>query len=218
MRGFSSSRISALPNRQANGQGVLLDESVATAGPLDLHALFGNRRPVEMEIGTGKGTFILARARQRPELNLLGLEWARAYCLYAADRARRAGLANVRMLRAEAGAFVRNCLPDSCLLRLHIYFPDPWPKHRHLNRRLVQPEFLRQATRVLMAGGQLVIVTDHLDYFRHIQRVLHEAPHLARIPMPRLAQDRDELVGTNFERKYIAQGRPFYCVARMKYT
>ena len=93
-----------------DGSGVLLDESVAR-GRADPREFFDNGRPIELEIGTGKGTFLLARARQRPDLNFLGIEWARAYCLYSADRFRRAGLPNVRMLRADAGAFVRNCLP-----------------------------------------------------------------------------------------------------------
>ena len=67
--------------------GILLDESVAEH-PADFAAIFGNARPVEVEIGTGKGTFLLARAAGRSELNFLGIEWARAYCHYAADRAR----------------------------------------------------------------------------------------------------------------------------------
>ena len=71
--------------------GVLLDES-ALAGPMDFRAVFGSGRPVEIEIGTGKGTFLLARAAARPELNFLGIERAGAYCRYSADRFRRAGL------------------------------------------------------------------------------------------------------------------------------
>jgi tRNA (guanine-N7-)-methyltransferase len=209
--------MTALKHRPIQPGSVLLDESLAQAGRLDLRELFGNDRPVEMEIGAGKGTFLLARAQARPELNFLGLEWARAYCQYAADRFARAGLSNVRMLRADASAFVRDGLPNDSLLRLHIYFPDPWPKRRHLLRRLVQPAFVVQATRVLGVGGQLIVITDHLDYFGHIQRVLLDAPCLARIPMPRMADHDGELAGTNFERKYIAQGRAFYAMARLKY-
>ncbi len=185
--------------------------------PLDLPAIFGNRRPVELEIGSGKGTFLLARAAARPELNILGVELARAYCAYAADRVRRAGLANVRMLCADAGALVARRLAERSLWRMHIYFPDPWPKRRHHRRRLIQPPFLADARRCLAIGGQLVIVTDHLDYYRHIRAVLAAAEGLAVVPLPPMSDADGELVGTNFERKYIAQGRPFYAEARMRY-
>jgi tRNA (guanine-N7-)-methyltransferase len=203
--------------RQWDTSGVLLEESVAE-GAMDLRAVFGNDRPVEMEIGSGKGTFLLARGAARPEVNFLGLEWARAYCHYTADRLRRAGLANVRMLRADAGPFVKTCLPDACLLRLHIYFPDPWPKRRHHRRRLIQPPFITEACRVLQPGGQLIVVTDHQGYFHQIRRVLRDVPGLAPTPMPRMVDAEGEIVGTNFERKYIAQGRPFYSLARMRYV
>ena len=215
---------SGSPKHLAHGQsgkwdpaGVLLDESVAN-GPLDPRELFDNDRPVEMEIGTGKGTFLLARAAARPDLNFLGLEWARAYCHYAADRFRRAGLENVRMLRADAADFVKDCLPDECIWRLHVYFPDPWPKRKHHRRRLIQRRFLDQVRRILRPGGQLLVVTDHMGYFQQVRRVLTGAPGFVRTPMPKMAGEDGELVGTNFERKYIAQGRPFYAMALMKYV
>ncbi len=197
--------------------GVLLDESLATA-PMDLPGLFGNNRPVEVEIGTGKGTFLLARAAARPEVNFIGIEWANAYCTYTADRIRRAGLSNVRMLRADAGQRIETCIADQALQRLHVYFPDPWPKRKHQRRRLIQPGFLKQARRILRLGGQLLIVTDHLGYFCHIQHVLACAEGFAKVPWPQMCDEDGQIVGTNFERKYIAQGRPFYRAARLRYT
>ena len=200
-----------------DGAGVLLAEALAV-GAMDLPSLFGSARPVELEVGSGKGTFLLARAAARPEVNFLGLEWARAYCHYAADRVRRAGLANVRMLRAEAAHVFRVCLAPASLLRVHVYFPDPWPKRRHQRRRLIQPPFLADVRRALLPGGQIIIVTDHLDYFRQIRRVLDHTAGLAPVPMPRMADRDGEWVGTNFERKYIALGRAFYAAARMRYV
>ncbi|MHC4982651.1 MAG: tRNA (guanosine(46)-N7)-methyltransferase TrmB [Planctomycetota bacterium] len=195
---------------------MLLDESAAD-GPLDLPQLFGNTRPVEVEVGTGKGTFLLARARSRPELNFLGLERARAYCNYTADRCRRAGVANVRMIRADAPDFFRVCLSDSSLWRVHIYFPDPWPKRRHGRRRVMQPAFATQLARTLRAGGQLLIATDHICYFRQIMAVLNVTPGLARVPFPAVPSTNNQVIGSNFERKYIAQGRAFYTIAGLRY-
>jgi tRNA (guanine-N7-)-methyltransferase len=195
---------------------VLLDDRLSTS-QIDPTAIFGNRHLVELEVGSGKGAFLLARAAARPELNFLGVELAKAYCHYAADRIRRRGLTNVRMLCIEAAHLFQVCLPNACLWRVHVYFPDPWPKRRHHRRRLINPAFLAQVRRVLQPGGQLLIVTDHQEYFLHIQRVVSGAEGFARIALPSMTADNGELAGTNFERKYTAQGRPFYAAARMRY-
>jgi tRNA (guanine-N7-)-methyltransferase len=198
---------------------VLLEDlsSKSTSGVLDLPGVFGNARPVELEIGSGKGTFLVARAAVRPEVNFLGVEWAKAYCAYAADRVRRAGLSNVRLLCADADDLVRRRLAEQSLWRIHIYFPDPWPKRRHHRRRLIQPPFLAAVRRCLRIGGQLIIVTDHLDYYRQIQGVLAGAEGLATMPLPRMSDKDGELAGSNFERKYITQGRPFYGAAMIRF-
>ena len=222
----SGSMRSGSPQHLGNGDsekwdtaGVLLDDGIMKEpGTIDLPAVFGNDRPVEIEIGTGKGTFLLARAAERPDLNFLGIEWARAYALYSADRFKRHGLENVRMLRVDAAEFFHKKLANKSIWRLHIYFPDPWPKTRHHRRRLIQGRFIEEARRVLKLGGQLVIVTDHKGYFSQVNAVMQSAKGFATVPFPRLGGGKDgELVGTNFERKYIAQGRPFYWLARMRY-
>jgi tRNA (guanine-N7-)-methyltransferase len=121
------------------------------------------------------------------------------------------------MACTDAAAFFRRCLADRSIWRVHIYFPDPWPKRKHRRRRLIQPPFVAEVRRVLRIGGQLIIVTDHLGYFRQITGVLHGAEGFAVVPFPRMSDTKGELVGTNFERKYIAQGRAFYWLARMRY-
>ncbi|MHC4561863.1 MAG: tRNA (guanosine(46)-N7)-methyltransferase TrmB [Planctomycetota bacterium] len=217
MRPETPAKLSHAKQAKWNTAGILLDAD-ALPTPVDFAEIFGNTRPVEIEIGTGKGTFLLARAKARPEANFLGIEYAKAYATYTADRFRRAQLTNIRMLRTEAASFFKTAVPAGSLQRVHIYYPDPWPKRRHNRRRLIQPQFVDIVRRTLAPGGQLIIITDHFDYARHIRRVLHEAPGFCRIPMPRMTDAEGELVGTNFERKYIAQGRPSYSLALMRYV
>lgn len=181
--------------------------------PIDWRELFGNDRPVEMEIGMGKGTFITEQARARPDVNFFGIEWARWYWRYASDRLRRNRCLNARTVRAEAGYFVAEFVPGASLSVLHVYFPDPWPKKRHNKRRLIQEPFLRQVERVLVPNGRLQIVTDHQDYFEQIETVI-QGSKLTVIEYNRPGSAGEgEFVGTNFERKYRREGRPFYAIA-----
>ncbi len=191
--------------------GVLLDEAVAEKA-MDLTAIFGNSRPVEIEIGSGKGAFLLRRASARPEVNLLGVEWLAGYAALAADRALRASLKNVRLLYADAEQVFARCLANGSVQRVHIYFPDPWPKRKHLRRRLIKPEFVQNLRRVLRIGGTVHITTDHAEYFRQIRRVLEVVGGLA-ITRPCGA----EPVGSNFERKYAAEGRNFYSLTAFRH-
>jgi len=196
--------------------GLVLDSSFADRA-LDLAAVFGNRRPVEVEIGPGKGGFLLRRAQARPELNFLGIEWVRRYAWYVADRAARAGLGNLRVLCADAEAVFGRRLPPRSIWRAHIYFPDPWPKRRHQARRLIKPQFVADLRRTLRIGGWLGVVTDSARYWRQIRWVLSGQPGLAHIRadsdyLPRL------VAGSNFRAKYAAAGRAFYGLAAIRYA
>ena len=202
------------PPEQLRQAGLLLDAAVARRA-MDLPGIFGNRRPVEIEIGSGKGAFLLRRAAARPEINLLGIEWVRTYALYAADRAFRAGLGNVRLLCADAEQVIKAALSDQSVWRLHIYFPDPWPKRRQQRRRLIKPDFAAHARRVLRLGGWLGVVTDHADYFEQIRRVVLGTPGMMILPF--VSDDPAQgVVGTNFERKYTGR-RSFHTIAAMRY-
>src|SRR5947209_13307385 len=184
--------------------------------PIEWAGLFGNDHPVEMEIGMGKGTFITEQAKARPGVNFFGIEWARWFWRYASDRLRRNGCANARTVRAEAAYFLAEFVPPESLSVLHIYFPDPWPKARHHKRRLIQPKFMPLVGRVLRPGGRLQVVTDHKEYFEQIEATV-KGSGLAVIDYNRPGSAGEgEFVGTNFERKYRREGRPFYAVAAVK--
>jgi tRNA (guanine-N7-)-methyltransferase len=184
--------------------------------------------PLEIEIGSGKGTFLVQQGEAQPGTNFLGIEWAREFYLYAADRVRRRGLPNVRVLNTDASEFLRWRLPDGIVRVIHLYFPDPWPKARHHKNRIVQYRFLSECWRVLEDAGEVRIVTDHEGYWawieEHAARCCGEADS-ARAPGPRFERlefsppdsaDEGELVGSNFERKYRREGRPFHALILRK--
>jgi len=136
------------------------------AGRLDPRRWFREPgRRFEIEIGCGKGTFMLNVAEQNPETNFLGIEWEGAYYAYTADRVRRAVLTNVRMLHADAVEFLKWRCPDAIVDVIHLYYSDPWPKAKHHKNRVLQDRFLEQAHRCLVPDGELRIVTDHDDYW-----------------------------------------------------
>jgi len=185
--------------------------------PINWAELFGNANPVELEIGMGKGTFLTEQAVARPDVNFFGIEWANWYWRYASDRLRRHGCANARTVRAEAHFFLRENVPDASLSVLHIYFPDPWPKAKQKKRRLVQDNFVPTIHRILAPGGLVQIVTDHKGYFEENIDPTLRASGLTLIDYNRPGSASEgEFVGTNFERKYRREGRPFYALAARK--
>ncbi len=185
--------------------------------PLNWGEVFGNGNPVELEIGMGKGTFLTEQARARPDTNFFGIEWARWFWRYASDRLRRHNCLNARTVRAEASFFLTEFVPAGSLSVLHIYFPDPWPKARHHKRRLIQPKFMPVVERVLKAGGRLQVVSDHQGYFEESIEPSVKGSGLRVVDYNRPGSAGEgEFVGTNFERKYRREGRPFYAIAAVK--
>jgi len=166
-------------------------------------------RPFEIEIGSGKGTFLVQYAATQPEVNHLGIEWAGEFFRYAADRIRRHAMENVRMLHADAVEFLRWRCPDGIARVIHLYFSDPWPKSRHHKRRVVQDESLAVFHRLLEPRGELRIVTDHDDlwawYEEHAERNAHLFERTVFVPPASAGEG--ELVGTNYERKFVPEGR-----------
>ena len=189
----------------------------ALRGQVNWQQLFGNDQPVEVEIGTGKGAFLINAARANSRTNYLGIEWANKYYKYTADRARRWSLGNIRMLRCDAKDFIIRYVPNQSIQSLHIYFPDPWPKKRHHKRRLFTSQFVTAAADSLAPDGQMHVVTDVEGYFQVIEPLLKRCRQLQLEDFrPRETAELGEWVGTNFERKYLAEGRTIYSCSTRK--
>jgi len=190
-------------------------------GKIDFARIFGRPRPVHIEIGTGKATFLLNEAMAWPHVNFLGIERARKYYRCAVDRIGRWELTNVRIIRIDAAAFLADFIPDNSIDCFHVYFPDPWPKRRHHKRRFLCPDNLEQLLRCLKTSGQLRIATDHADYFEQIKKVVG-AGRCAGLSLeeieflPAAGTDTGEWTGTNYERKYLKKQIPIYTLAVRK--
>jgi tRNA (guanine-N7-)-methyltransferase len=180
-------------------------------GPLDWRVVFGNEHPVELEVGFGKGLFLLSASQACPQVNFVGVEILRKHQLFSATRLAKRGIGNVRLVKADARLFLRDCVATGSLQAVHVYFPDPWWKKRHLKRRVFSAEFARECERVLRPSGRLHVVTDVEAYFALITSLIGERTRLRTVPLadPREpAHDLDYL--TNFERKFRKEGRAIY--------
>lgn len=175
-------------------------------------------RPLELEIGSGKGTFLVQQAVLQPETNFVGIEWAGEFYRHAADRSRRHGLSNVRLLHGDASTFLKHRCEPGVASVVHLYFTDPWPKTRHHKRRVVQDAALRDFHRVLVPGGRVHLVTDHDDlwawYVEHVERAATLFDRIEFDPPP--SARAGEVVGTNFERKYRSEGRAFHAMTLVR--
>ena len=190
------------------------------AAPMDWETFFGNAHPVEIEIGFGKGRFLLEASKRYPKVNYIGVERAQKYVELTRERfekyMRHFGVhkasgtfSNVRLAWTDANYFLTRYVAGASVQAYHIYFPDPWPKKRQRKRRIFRnPDFLEALTRTLTSeNGRLYIVTDYAAYFQEIQERLSYVSALQPIAV-NLSPDRD--IATNFEMKYVLEGRPIY--------
>jgi tRNA (guanine-N7-)-methyltransferase len=175
------------------------------AAPLPLEELLPGDRPWEVEIGFGKGRFLLGRAAVEPGGRFLGIELARKYYRLAQKRMRRQGLENVILIAGEALYLLSVALPAAFAGVVHVYFPDPWPKSRHQKRRLFDPESVDLVLGLLQPGGRLFFATDHLEYGDMVAEILGSHPALTVKSRQGPWEDGPR---TNYEAKYENEKRP----------
>ena len=168
---------------------------------LNVVGLFPTQQPVEVELGAGDGSFIAQWAALNPERNFLGIERLLGRLRKIERKSRRAGLANIRALRLEAAYFTEYLLPRESVSAFHIYFPDPWPKRKHRQNRLINEHFTEVLRAALVPGGMVYLRTDDADYFAQMTCVFGANKNFEGLPTPlRLAE-----VVTDFEREFNAK-------------
>jgi len=146
--------------------------------PLPLRSIFANEQPIEVDVGCGKGRFLLTRAKDYPHTNYLGVDRMLRRIRKVDRKAVRAGLSNVRLFRMEAYYAITYLIPPETVSAYYVLFPDPWPKKKHHDHRLFNDRFLASLHRTLLPGAPVHVATDHLPYFEEIYARMKRAPTL----------------------------------------
>lgn len=196
----------------SGADGPLMQPSSAILSPsgswtdnLPLDTLFDQpRRPLEVDVGCGKGRFLLARAKTHADTNFLGIDRLSGRLRRIDARILREERPNIRLLNLEAAYVIEYLLPATSVTVFYIFFPDPWPKRRHHRHRLFRPAFLDALNRVLVPGGQVHIATDHTDYFLAIAKLFRGDGRFVEAP----AFEPSEEERTNFEITFLQKGAP----------
>ena len=196
--------------------------SIDPVVPLILPAwenVFGNTNPVEIEIGPGKGSFLLAAAQCTPDRNFFGVEFSRRRAYRIAQLIERDRPENVIVIAADINCILKTLILPKSVATYHLYFPDPWWKRRHHRRRLFRADFTQHLARTLIPGGKILLATDVHDYFVEIVRQLAAVPALVQFPWQRdQTNDNGKLILTDFERQFTDDGKPIYYAGFMKYS
>lgn len=180
--------------------------------PLDWRQIFvDGTHPIEIDVGSGKGGYLLWAAQTKPDRNFLGVERQLVRLRKVDQKIRQRQLTNARQLRVEASYLVSKLVPAGSVAAYHIYFPDPWPKRRHHPRRLFQPDFIRDLHRTLGQNGVVHAATDDQEYFTHIQKVMRESGLFRATAADQLPVEAQ----TEFEKIFLAQGKK---IGRAKYV
>jgi tRNA (guanine-N7-)-methyltransferase len=186
------------------GRPSLLYPLTTVVERLDLAQLFPSAQPLEVELGSGDGGFIMEYARAHPEKNFIAIERLLGRARKIGRKGARLPISNLQVIRLEASYVLKYLLSPGSAQALHIYFPDPWPKRRHADRRLVNGTLAEIASRALAPGGKIFLRTDNADYYAQMLKVFTSNPAYRPIEVP--AELKSLL--TDFERDFQAAGVP----------
>ena len=174
--------------------------------PLDLRSIYGRAHPLEVDVGCGKGRFLLSRCRTFPETDFLGIERREKRVVKVNRKLEREGLTNARLLKLEAAYVIEELIPPLSVVAYYIFFPDPWPKRRHHRRRLFSPSFMNALHRTLAEGGSLHVATDFEEYFLVMRTLLRaDSRFIETIAFETCEDERSE-----FELTFLQAGKPIY--------
>ena len=182
---------------------------------LDFHKVFGNKHPVHIEIGSGRGEFLLKSAIQNPDVNFIGIDLKEKRVKTLFRKLYKEKLNNVRIAKIFLNEETINFLPPNSIEKIYLQHPDPWPKKRHFHRRIIQHSFIDIMHKLLIQGGIVDIATDHEDYAFWIVEHFSERKDFTSIYKKGFTRESGKgHIETYFEKKKREEGfEPYF----MKY-
>jgi tRNA (guanine-N7-)-methyltransferase len=182
-----------------------------TEETLDLDIVFGRTAGKILEVGFGNGESLVLAAADDPDSDFLGIEVHEPGVGHCMLHANKAGIKNLRIIAHDAIEVLQQQLQDSALIRVNLYFPDPWPKKRHHKRRIIQHDFLQLVARKLAVGGTLHIATDWQNYAEHIDEITADSAHFLLDERREHSGDQPlQRYGTRFEARGLRKGHKIW--------
>jgi tRNA (guanine-N7-)-methyltransferase len=180
--------------------------------PPDWSAIFGNTRPLALEIGCGTGHFVHARAVKQPDINFLAIDIYNKGCLKTCAKIDEAGLRNVRVMRVEARWLMEKGLQRESLAAVYINCPDPWPKKRHRRRRLVNRELLIALAHYLAPDGDFFFSSDFDDYAEDVAGQIRSLKGYRNMLQADWAHALDGYPVSKYMQRFLDRGQPIYYI------
>ena len=204
-KGYLSEDLGSLRPR-----GITVEEN-PNRTPIDPAAIFGDDRPVWLEVGFGGGEHMVAMAARYPQIGIIGCEPFINGVAMLLGKIRAAGVSNVSVHPGDARDLM-DVLPDGSIAKAFLNYPDPWPKARHHRRRFVTPEHLIPLYRVMAPGAEFRVATDIPDYMR---QTLEEVPKAGFTLAHEGPEPWEDWHSTRYEQKALREGRvPHYATFR----
>ncbi len=187
--------------------------------PIDKKEIFGNEKPLALEIGFGEGEFLINAASQDKSRNYLGIEIKRGRFRKALRTARKLSLENLKFVHIEAAIALRQIFSKNTFDLAFVNFPDPWPKKKHLKHRIFNGEFISHLSEALCAGGRIVIKTDQLGYIEQIVSEFEKSALFRPVYAPAgfIEAGREE-PKTKFERLFRENSQRIYIAALINFS
>ena len=173
--------------------------------------LFGNNNPIHIEIGMGKGNFIINNAIKYPNINFIGIEKYDSVMVKAIRRLEELDLPNLRLIRMDANNIEE--VFDKEIDQIYLNFSDPWPKERHAKRRLTSPNFLAKYSNIFKSTNRITMKTDNRKLFEYSIQMFNENNfRIDEISLNLYEDDIKDNIPTEYEIKFSSQGYPIYMI------